>query len=156
MVMQQSMNTRMLLPCRLRHAAVTTCKLQHIASAACGLLPRLALECGTGLHAASASTGTSHYHLCMCSMKHIEALWFSNVANSLMWWTYVKAFWRAANSICGGAIQFKTTLKGASALMNSALRDLAMPIIAFGLLASAIIAGCIKIFSVRSSLCLCT
>ena len=86
-----------------------------------------------------------------CSLKHIEALWFSNVANSLMWWTYVKAFWRAANSICGGAIQFKTTIKGASALMNTALRDLAMPIVAFGLLASAIIAGCIKVFSVRAS-----
>ena len=83
------------------------------------------------------------------SFKHIEALWFSNVANSLMWWTYVKAFWRAANSLCGGGIQFKTTIKGASALMNSGLRDLLMPIIAFGLLLSAIIAGCVKIFSVR-------
>ena len=69
-----------------------------------------------------------------------------------MWWTYVKAFWRAANSICGGAIQFKTTIKGASALMNTALRDLAMPIVAFGLLASAIIAGCIKVFSVSTPL----
>ena len=35
-------------------------------------------------------------------------------------------------------------------MLSWALRDLAMPIIAFGLLASAIIAGCIKIFSVRS------
>ena len=47
------------------------------------------------------------------SYKHIEALWFANTANSLLWWTYVKAFWRALNSVFGEKIKFKTTLKGA-------------------------------------------
>lgn len=46
------------------------------------------------------------------SYKHIEALWFANTANSLLWWTYVKAFWRALNSVFGEKIKFKTTLKG--------------------------------------------
>ena len=26
---------------------------------------------------------------------HVEALWFANVANQLLWWAYVKAAWRA-------------------------------------------------------------
>lgn len=42
----------------------------------------------------------------------MEALWFANTANSLLWWTYVKAFWRALNSVFGEKIKFKTTLKG--------------------------------------------
>jgi endoglucanase len=46
------------------------------------------------------------------SYKHVEALWFANTANSLLWWTYVKAFWRALNSVFGEKIKFKTTLKG--------------------------------------------
>lgn len=48
------------------------------------------------------------------SYKHVEALWFANTANSLLWWTYVKAFWRALNSVFGEKIKFKTTLKGKS------------------------------------------
>lgn len=46
------------------------------------------------------------------SYRHVEALWFANTANSLLWWTYVKAFWRALNSVFGEKIKFKTTLKG--------------------------------------------
>jgi hypothetical protein len=45
------------------------------------------------------------------SLKHIEALWFANVANQILWWTYVKACWRALSSACGQSITFKTTLK---------------------------------------------
>ena len=97
--------------------------------------------------------------LAPCSPKHIEALWFSNVANALLWWTYVKAFWRAINSICGQKIQFKTTLKGASMLMNSALRDLAVPGLCFLLLLASLIAGIVKLAQVsadlRLSLCEC-
>lgn len=26
--------------------------------------------------------------------SHIEALWFANIANNLLWWAYVKAAWR--------------------------------------------------------------
>ena len=27
--------------------------------------------------------------------SHYEALWFANVANSILWWAFVKAWWRA-------------------------------------------------------------
>jgi hypothetical protein len=60
-------------------------------------------------------------------------------------WTYVKALWRAVNSICGSKIQFKTTLKGASMLMNSALRDLWMPGLCFFLMVASIITGFVKL-----------
>ncbi|CAL8470908.1 g10450 [Coccomyxa elongata] len=79
------------------------------------------------------------------SWYHVEALWFANVANQLMWWTYVKALWRAVNSICGSTIKFKTTLKGASMLMNSALRDLWMPGFCFFLMLASIITGFVKL-----------
>ncbi len=60
-------------------------------------------------------------------------------------WTYVKALWRAVNSICGSTIKFKTTLKGASMLMNSALRDLWMPGFCFFLMLASIITGFVKL-----------
>lgn len=59
----------------------------------------------------------------------------------------MKAFWRAVNSVCGQAIQFKTTLKGASALMNSVFRDLWMPGLCFVLLFISLIMGLIKLFN---------
>ena len=27
--------------------------------------------------------------------RHFEALWFANVANAILWWAFVKAWWRA-------------------------------------------------------------
>ncbi|KAK9857954.1 hypothetical protein WJX84_008696, partial [Apatococcus fuscideae] len=60
-------------------------------------------------------------------VKHVEALWFASVSNSILWFTYVKACWRAAMSSCGSSLTFKTTLKGAGKLMNTALGDLWMP-----------------------------
>ena len=60
-------------------------------------------------------------------------------------WTYVKALWRALNSFFGSRIQFKTTLKGASMLMNSAMRDLWMPGLCFLLLVASIITGFVKL-----------
>jgi len=59
------------------------------------------------------------------SPKHLEALWFSNVANTLMWFTYVKALHSALSAaVLGKAITFKTTMKGAAMLMNTAFRDM--------------------------------
>ncbi|DBB00628.1 TPA: hypothetical protein ACH3X3_002312 [Trebouxia sp. C0006] len=81
------------------------------------------------------------------SIKHIEALWFANCANQLLFWTYIKAFWRALNSVFGDKIQFKTTLKGASMLMNSAFRDLWVPGLCFVLLFATMIAGLIELFT---------
>ena len=46
--------------------------------------------------------------------KHIYPLWCSGIANQIMWWTYVKAFWRGVASASGSTITFKTTVKGAS------------------------------------------
>ena len=60
-------------------------------------------------------------------------------------WTYVKALWRALNSFFGSRIQFKTTLKGASMLMNSAMRDLWMPGLCLLLLVASIITGFVKL-----------
>lgn len=46
------------------------------------------------------------------STKHVGPLWFSNVANNIMWFTYVKACWRAILGAFGlNKITFKTTLK---------------------------------------------
>jgi endoglucanase len=81
------------------------------------------------------------------SLRHFEALWFANISNALLWWTYVKAFWRAINSVCGQKIQFKTTLKGASLLMNTMFRDLWMPAACFTLLAVSVVFGLVKLFS---------
>lgn len=44
--------------------------------------------------------------------KHIYPLWFSGISNQIMWWTYVKAFWRGVSAAMGAKITFKTTLKG--------------------------------------------
>ena len=59
----------------------------------------------------------------------------------------VQAFWRAVNSVFGDKIQFKTTLKGASMLMNSAFRDLWVPGLCFFLLFATMIAGLIELFT---------
>lgn len=58
-----------------------------------------------------------------------------------------QAFWRALNSVFGDKIQFKTTLKGASMLMNSAFRDLWVPGLCFFLLFATMIAGLIQLFT---------
>lgn len=36
--------------------------------------------------------------------KHIEPLWFAQIANNIMWWTYVKACWRSLYSIFGAPL----------------------------------------------------
>ncbi|KAK9823799.1 hypothetical protein WJX72_005584 [[Myrmecia] bisecta] len=74
--------------------------------------------------------------------RHFEALWFANVANQLLWWTYVKACWRAFTSkICLQSITFKATAKGPGRLKDSAIRDLWMPAVSFFLLAISIVMG---------------
>ena len=45
-------------------------------------------------------------------MRGAQALWFANCANTLLWWTYVKACNRALSTLLGlSSITFKTTLK---------------------------------------------
>lgn len=44
--------------------------------------------------------------------KHIFPLFFSNISTVLMFWTFVKAFWRSLIAKTRfGAITFKTTIK---------------------------------------------
>ena len=46
------------------------------------------------------------------SVQHVQALWFANCANSILWWTYTKACMRALMTLMGlSNITFKTTLK---------------------------------------------
>ena len=54
------------------------------------------------------------------------------MANNILWFTFVKACWRAVGAACGKTITFKTTIKGANALMNSAIGDLWMPVLVLG------------------------
>ena len=71
-------------------------------------------------------------------LRDLKALWFANVANSILWWTFVKACWRAAGAAFGKGLTFKTTIKGANALMNRAVGDLWMPTTCFLALMSAL------------------
>ena len=51
--------------------------------------------------------------------KHITPLWFANVANNILWWTFVKACWRAAGSMMADrGITFKTTMKACAQTFN--------------------------------------
>ena len=77
---------------------------------------------------------TSQY-LCLNyvrKLSHLRPLWFANVANNILWFTFVKACWRAVGAACGKTLTFKTTIKGANALMNSAIGDLWMPVLVLG------------------------
>jgi endoglucanase len=47
--------------------------------------------------------------------RHVEALWFADIANSILWWAYVKAAWRmlwARVFFCCSSVHFKATAKG--------------------------------------------
>ena len=65
----------------------------------------------------------------------------------------LQAFWRAFSSLFGGGIQFKTTLKGASMLMNSTLRDLWMPGLMFFLMLASLIDGLVQLFRSECNKC---
>lgn len=66
-------------------------------------------------------------------------MYFANVANSLLWWSYVKACWRSfISKITRKNITFKATAKGGSKLKNSPLRDIWLAIVMFILLTVSI------------------
>ena len=74
--------------------------------------------------------------------RHLESLWFANIANQLLWWSYVKACWRTIiTKIMGSTITFKATAKGGSKMKDSALRDIWLACVAFVLLAVSIAIG---------------
>lgn len=47
----------------------------------------------------------------MRSRSHVMPLWFNGIANAILWFTFIKAFWRSVLGFMGKAITFKTTLK---------------------------------------------
>lgn len=98
-----------------------------------------------------AALGLSVYmaaQFCVMNYVHrfrdLKALWFANIANAILWWTFVKACWRALGGAFGRSITFKTTLKGADALRAKSVGDLWMPTASFVSLASALGFGLYK------------
>ena len=98
-----------------------------------------------------AALGLSVYmaaQFCVMNYVHrfrdLKALWFAGIANSILWWTFVKACWRAFGGAFGRSITFKTTLKGADALRAKSVGDLWMPTTSFLALASALGFGMFK------------
>ena len=58
--------------------------------------------------------------------RHVEALWFADVANAILWWAYVKAAWRmlwARIFFCCSRVSFKATAKGSGRLAASIVGD---------------------------------
>ena len=86
---------------------------------------------------------------------HPEALWFANISNMILWFTYVKGAWRALSGKFGAGITFKTTLKGAGRLLDSVLTDLWMPTLCFILSAVSLGVGIHKLVSLMLCLMLC-
>lgn len=77
----------------------------------------------------------------MCARRHVEALWFANVANNLLWWAYVKAGWRSLMArifFCCSQITFKATAKGKGKLAVTAFGDLWLHATAFFILVVSI------------------
>ena len=59
--------------------------------------------------------------------RHVEALWFADVANAILWWAYVKAAWRmlwARVFFCCSRVSFKATAKGKGRLQASVIGDI--------------------------------
>ena len=78
--------------------------------------------------------------------KHVGPLWFANVANNILWWTFVKGFWRAfSGTKLGNTLTFKTTLKGSSKFMNQSIGDLWIPTLCFLGLAASFGATCCQL-----------
>lgn len=53
----------------------------------------------------------------------LQSMWFASCANSILWFAFLKAMWRATiGKYIAGAITFKVTAKGLQSLKDSALR----------------------------------
>lgn len=91
--------------------------------------------------------------VCLLPMQwwHPEALWFANISNMILWFTYVKGAWRALTGKFGAGITFKTTIKGAGRLLDSVLGDLWMPGACFVLSLVSLIYGIRELVSAFGS-----
>ena len=87
--------------------------------------------------------------------RHIEALWFANVANSILWWAYVKAAWRmllARVFFCFSSVTFKATAKGKGKLAASIVGDVWLHALFFTLLAVTIGVAAAQLFTGAAAL----
>ena len=76
---------------------------------------------------------TSYYAATLALMyytrafAHLKSMWFSSVANSILWFAFLKAMYRATvGRWLSGTIVFKVTAKGLQRLNNLPLRDVWM------------------------------
>ena len=61
------------------------------------------------------------------SLRHLKSMWFAAVANSILWWAFLKAMYRATiGRWFAGTLVFKVTAKGLQKLANLPIRDLWM------------------------------
>ena len=61
------------------------------------------------------------------SLAHLKSMWFSSIANSILWFAFLKAAWRASfGRMLSGTIMFKVTAKGLQKLNKLPLRDIWM------------------------------
>jgi len=61
------------------------------------------------------------------SLRHFKSMWFAAVANSILWWAFLKAMYRATiGRWFAGTLVFKVTAKGLQKLSNLPIRDLWM------------------------------
>ena len=65
-------------------------------------------------------------------LGHLKSMWFASVSNSILWFAYLKAMYRATiGRWLSGTIVFKVTAKGLQKLNNLPLRDIWMATIWF-------------------------
>jgi cellulose synthase/poly-beta-1,6-N-acetylglucosamine synthase-like glycosyltransferase len=66
------------------------------------------------------------------SLRHFKSMWFAAVANSILWWAFLKALYRATiGRWFAGTIVFKVTAKGLQKLSNLPIRDVWMATVWF-------------------------
>ena len=81
------------------------------------------------------------------SLGHLKSMWFSSVANAILWFAFLKAMYRATiGRWLSGTIVFKVTAKGLQRLNNLPLRDVWMSTLWFVFSLITLIFGLVHFF----------
>lgn len=81
------------------------------------------------------------------SFSHLKSMWFASVANSVLWWAFLKAMYRATiGRWLSGTIVFKVTAKGLQRLNNLPIRDIWMSAVWFIFSLVTLIIGLVHFF----------
>lgn len=81
------------------------------------------------------------------SFAHLKSMWFSSVANAILWFAFLKAMYRATiGRWLSGTIVFKVTAKGLQRLNNLPLRDVWMSTLWFVFSLITLIFGLLHFF----------